>query len=88
LKAFIAARKPGVYARVIAPGSVAAGQPLAVSQAHPACPLTDELFDLWHDATLRNKVALQRALDAPIASRARPAFLKWLASTHENQQSS
>ena len=48
LKQFVAAKRPGVYARVLAPGSVAAGARGAIMRAPSAYPSTAELFELWH----------------------------------------
>lgn len=79
LKTFIAASKPGFYARVISPATVQAGQTFEIIRTTKKHPRAIELFDLWHDSKLRNEDILLRARAAPIAARAIKAFDNWLA---------
>ena len=82
LKAFVKARRPGHYARVIEPGTVTAGAKFALQRAGEDHPESVALFDLWH--TGHSDVALmRRALDAPLAERARAAFEKWLGELEQ-----
>ena len=80
LKTFIAASRPGFYARVIAPASLQAGQTFEIIRTTANHPLAVELFDLWHNSKLRNEEILLRARSAPIAHRAVKAFDNWLAT--------
>ena len=79
LKIFIAARRPGFYARVLAPAAISAGQSVEIAPAPSRFPLAIDLFDLWHDAGLRRQEVLENALASPIAQRARKSFDNWLA---------
>lgn len=76
LKAFVAAGRPGWYARVLTPGAVQAGMPVQLLKQGegPAC---DALFAAWH-ASPRPVEFLRKALQAPIAERGRRAFEHWL----------
>ncbi len=78
LKAFVAANRPGLYARVLRSGAVAAGSSAVICTAPASFPLTKSLFEAWHQAS-RDLNLLRAALEAPIAERARTAFLHWLA---------
>jgi MOSC domain-containing protein YiiM len=78
LKTFITAGKPGAYARVIAPGSVTAGDSFTLQRAPDTYPLIDTLFELWH-ANNRDRELIKQALHFPIADRARAAFEHWLS---------
>ncbi|MEP7157673.1 MAG: MOSC domain-containing protein [Betaproteobacteria bacterium] len=80
LKTFIAARRPGFYARVISAAPVCAGQELELLRAGGNAPLAIDLFDLWHNSALRRKELLLRASAAPIAQRARKSIDNWLAA--------
>lgn len=77
LKEFVAAKRPGLYARVLRPGSVGAGSRGEVHLACESYPSTESLFEVWH-RTPRDKEVLRSVLTAPIAGRARDAFLYWL----------
>ena len=82
LKAFVKARRPGHYARVIHPGAVKAGERFVLQRATPGHPESNALFELWHTGH-RDTALMQRALDAPLAERARAAFEKWLSEAGE-----
>ena len=77
LKRFVAAKRPGVYARVLVPGGVAAGAQGSILRAPAAYPSTVELFELWHHKP-KDAALLRRSLQAPVAARARPMFTQWL----------
>lgn len=77
VKEFVAAHRPGLYARVLQPGAVGAGSRGTVQLAPASYPSTASLFEIWHH-TPRARDVLQSALDAPIAERARAAFAYWL----------
>jgi MOSC domain-containing protein YiiM len=78
IRRFRDARRPGIYLRVLHEGAVTTGDPVAFTPAGPgALPLL-ELQDLFY----RRKVPmaeLERALDAPIAARARRDLERRLA---------
>lgn len=77
LKAFVKARRPGHYARVIQPGTVRTGARCELERAPARHPESIALFDLWHTGH-RDSALMRQALEAPIAERARAAFEKWL----------
>ncbi|HEX4934434.1 MAG TPA: MOSC domain-containing protein [Gemmatimonadaceae bacterium] len=72
VKRFAQAARPGVYARVVSPGDLAAGDTLHVTPAPPDFPLATTLFRAWHDRANHRDV-LRDALRAPLASRWRAA---------------
>jgi MOSC domain-containing protein YiiM len=76
-KEFVAANRPGLYTRVIRPGEIRAGMQGSVQRASSDNPTTHALFACWHE-TPRDRQFLRRALQAPIAERARAAFEYWL----------
>ena len=77
VKRFVQARRPGVYARVLEPGTLAAGDPVMfVPTPHPY-PEVIAIFDLWHSKK-RDLALLEAGLAAPLAERARAAFAYWL----------
>ena len=72
VKRFAAARRPGLYVRVLEPGEVAEGDPverLAGANGHPAVV---ELMDAWYDPQPPVEL-LERLLASPLAVRARAA---------------
>jgi MOSC domain-containing protein YiiM len=70
VKRFAAARRPGIYVRVLEPGEVAEGDPverLAGANGHPTVV---ELMDVWYDPQPEPEL-LGRLLGSPLAERAR-----------------
>lgn len=77
VKQFVQARRPGVYARVLATGELRVGDVVTLIPTSEDHPTAIELYDLWHTRE-RNPALIQRGLQAPIAERARAAFHSWL----------
>ncbi len=78
VKRFAAARRPGLYVRVLEPGEVAAGDPverLAFGDGHPTVV---DLMDVWYDAEPEREL-LERLLASPLAVRARESVERKLA---------
>jgi MOSC domain-containing protein YiiM len=76
---FSASRRVGFYLRVLEPGGVAAGQPIALVESDPDAPSVAELFDLKLDPH-PDPARLRRAAAAPALSpRWRESFRKRLA---------
>jgi MOSC domain-containing protein YiiM len=63
---FAAARRPGLYVRVLEPGEVAVGDRVDRLGGDDGCPPVVDLMDVWYEPGL-----LERLLDSPIAERAR-----------------
>ena len=70
VKRFAAARRPGVYARVLEPGEVAVGEAVERIDAGDGHPTVVELMDVWYDPSPEPEL-LERLLRAPLAERAR-----------------
>jgi MOSC domain-containing protein YiiM len=66
VKQFRAARRPGLYCRVIAPGSVCAGDPVTLEPFPEATVTIQEMFDAFFTAP-PVEVVIERILAAPIA---------------------
>ena len=77
VKRFGQAGRPGAYARVIQPGTVKAGDAGQYLPAGAAHPTVAELYALYLNKD-RPAAQLRRALEAPLAERARLAFAYWL----------
>ena len=70
VKRFAAARRPGLYVRVLEPGEVAAGDPVERIDCDEDHPTVLDLMDVWYDADPAPEL-LERLLLAPLAERAR-----------------
>jgi MOSC domain-containing protein YiiM len=77
LAAFVAGGRPGYYARVLSAAPIAAGDVFTVTPALATHPSMAELYAMWHKKPW-DRALMQRALAAPIASRAREAFTQAL----------
>ncbi len=69
-KRFREAERPGLYCRVIQPGTVRAGIPVSLEAYHGQTVTLLEMFRLYYDNTA-SEAAILRELAAPIAIRAR-----------------
>ena len=78
VKRFAAARRPGLYVRVLEPGEVAAGDPAERIDASPDRPTVLDLMDAWYDPEPAPEL-LERLLAAPLAQRARANMERKLA---------
>jgi MOSC domain-containing protein YiiM len=70
VKRFAAARRPGLYVRVLEPGEVAAGDPVERLDGANGHATVVELMDAWYDPEPDPEL-LERLLAAPLAERAR-----------------
>nr|MBA3475196.1 MOSC domain-containing protein [Actinomycetota bacterium] len=70
VKRFAAARRPGIYVRVLEPGEVAAGDPVERINGGDGYPTVVDLMDAWYDASPDPQL-LERLLRSPLAERAR-----------------
>ena len=77
VKAFRKMRRPGLYARVLHPGTIGAGDRLGVQPGPDGAPTLGEEFELFYDRA-PSREALERSLAAPIAVRARAERLERL----------
>ena len=75
---FAAARRPGLYVRVLEPGEVAVGDRVDRLGGEDGHPLVIDLMDVWYD-TEPDPELLERLLDSPLAERARPNVERKLA---------
>jgi MOSC domain-containing protein YiiM len=78
VKRFAAARRPGVYVRVLEPGEVAHGDPVEKLESASEAPTVVELMDAWYDAEPSPEL-LERLLATPLAERARANMERKLA---------
>ena len=67
---FAAARRPGLYVRVLEPGEVAVGDPVDRLGGEDGGPSVVDLMDVWYDPEPDPEL-LERLLDSPLAERAR-----------------
>lgn len=81
VKRFREAERPGLYCRVIRTGSVCAGDPVSAvqTQTDPDAVTIREAF-LFYYKKGGSVAEMRRMLNAPIDSRARTAYTKWLAA--------
>ena len=77
VKVFRQMRRPGLYARVIQAGTVAAGDPVSVQHGSDTAPTVLEEFELYY-AVSPSREQLERSLAAPIAIRTRQGHLERL----------
>ncbi len=70
VKRFAAARRPGLYVRVLEPGEVADGDPVERLGGGEEHPTVVDLMDVWYDDEPETQL-LERLLAAPLAVRAR-----------------
>ena len=67
---FAAARRPGLYVRVLEPGEVAVGDRVDRLGSEDGGPTVVDLMDVWYDPEPDPEL-LERLLDSPLAERAR-----------------
>ncbi|HUH15655.1 MAG TPA: MOSC domain-containing protein [Gaiellaceae bacterium] len=78
VKRFAAARRPGLYVRVLEPGEVGAGDPVERLASGNGHPTVVDLMDVWYDAEPEPEL-LERLLASPLAVRARENVERKLA---------
>jgi MOSC domain-containing protein YiiM len=78
VRRFAAARRAGLYVRVLETGEVAAGDPVELLVGGNGHPTVVELMDVWYDAA-PEPALLERLLAAPLALRARANVERKLA---------
>lgn len=78
VKRFAAARRPGLYVRVLEPGEVAEGDPVERLGGGEEQPTVVELMDVWYD-TEPDPQLLERLLASPLAERARASVERRLS---------
>ena len=78
VKRFAAARRPGLYVRVLEPGEVAEGDPVERLGGGEEHPTVVELMDVWYDDAPAPAL-LERLLASPLAIRARENVERMLA---------
>jgi MOSC domain-containing protein YiiM len=78
VKRFAAARRPGLYVRVLEPGAIAPGDPVERLGGGEGHPTVVELMDAWYDEEPDAEL-LERVLAAPVGVRDRAGFEKKLA---------
>jgi MOSC domain-containing protein YiiM len=81
VKRFRQAERPGLYCRVIQPGVVRAGDPVALTlaQSGPDAVTVLEMFRSWYKRG-GTEAEIRRMLNAPIDIRARRIYEEWLAA--------
>jgi len=70
VKRFAAARRPGIYVRVLEPGEVAVGDAVERIDGDGEHPTVVDLMDVWYDPSPDPEL-LERLLRSPLAERAR-----------------
>lgn len=78
VRRFAAARRPGLYVRVLEPGEVAAGDAVERLPSGSVHPTVVDLMDVWYDAEPEREL-LERLLASPLAVRARESVASKLA---------
>jgi MOSC domain-containing protein YiiM len=77
VKKFVKAKRPGVYVRVLETGRLQVGDYLDFVPSSKEFPTVIEVFDIWYDKE-PNQILLRKALESPIAQRAKPILQQWL----------
>jgi len=82
MKQFIAAEKPGAYARVINEGELEVGADVTLLKTEFDYPTINEIFVEWH---LKNRSmdVLKRALNSPLSGYHRGKIEKWYAGVND-----
>lgn len=75
-KKFVDAVKPGAYARVINPGTIAVGQSATVTRTGADYATVNEVFVEWHKVK-RSKALLEKALNSPLAAVHKATLQMW-----------
>ena len=78
VKRFAAARRPGLYVRVLEPGEVAVGDRVDRLGGEESHPSVVDLMDVWYDPEPDPEL-LERLLSSPLAVRARSNVERKLA---------
>lgn len=78
VRTFRQARRPGFYTRVLAEGSVRAGDEVECLLARTDTPSVLELFELFYESS-PSPETLRRALSAPVALRSRETYEEQLS---------
>jgi len=86
VKRFAAAERPGIYARVLEPGEVAAGDSVERLDSGGDEPELLELFRVWYDPAPPSET-LERLLASPLAVRARSDVEAKLARVRDGARS-
>jgi MOSC domain-containing protein YiiM len=81
VKRFAAARRPGLYVRVVEPGEVAAGDAVERLPSESDGPTVVDLMDVWYDDDPDPEL-LERLLASPLAERARQGVERKLTRVH------
>ena len=76
-KRFSAALKPGVYCRVITPGTVKAGDAISFTPAPDGAPTAAEIFGVYLGID-RSREMVERCLASPMADGMRVRYLLWM----------
>ena len=78
VKRFAAAKRPGIYVRVLEPGDVAVGDAVQRIDGDAGHPTVVELMEVWYDSSPDPEL-LERLLSSPLAERARLSVEQRLA---------
>lgn len=82
MKKFIAAERPGAYARVINEGELEVGAEVTLIKTESDYPTINEIFVEWH-LKERSMDILKRALDAPLSGYHREKIQKWYTAAND-----